>query len=129
MITKKLWTFILVGQLSIVYANNHCSSFGEHSYNAMNVSVRSWDDNTYYSVGKFCSIADNVTIFLGGNHRTDWVSTYPFPAFSDVFPQARGIQGCATTKGNVAIGNDLDRFPCYYLVGRYHRERSSCRCL
>lgn len=69
--------------------------------------VKAWGDKTSYSVGKFCSIADNVTVFLGGNHRVDWISTYPFPAFSKEFPEATGIQDYATTKGNVTIGNDV----------------------
>jgi len=29
-------------------------------------------------VGNFCSIAAGVNVYLGGNHRTDWVTKYPF---------------------------------------------------
>ena len=29
-------------------------------------------------IGSFCSIAGGVQILLGGNHRMDWVTTYPF---------------------------------------------------
>ena len=36
------------------------------------------NNNAKLIVGNFCSIADNVVIYLGGNHRTDWVTTYPF---------------------------------------------------
>jgi acetyltransferase-like isoleucine patch superfamily enzyme len=43
--------------------------------------VLSWGEGTKLQVGKFCSIADGVTILLGGNHRTDWITTYPFTAF------------------------------------------------
>ncbi len=84
----------------------YCISFGEYSYGNP-INVLSWGDKAHYSVGKFCSIADNVTIFLGGNHRYDWISTYPFPAFADVFPEAAYIKEYATTKGNVVIGNDV----------------------
>ena len=31
-----------------------------------------------FILGNFCSIAGGVNIFLGNNHRTDWVTTYPF---------------------------------------------------
>lgn len=86
--------------------HQHCSSFGEYSY-AFNIDVRIWGEGTHYSVGKFCSISDNLTIFLGGNHRVDWISTYPFPAKLHNFPEAQGIQGCVATKGNVIIGNDV----------------------
>lgn len=83
----------------------HCSSYGSHSYGSVN--VRAWGEKNSYCVGKFCSIADNVTVFLGGNHRVDWISTYPFPAFTEEFPGTIGIQDHATSKGNVIIGNDV----------------------
>lgn len=52
---------------------------GKHSYGLP--IVRDWGDETTLRIGAYCSITRNVQIFLGGNHRTDWVSTYPFPAF------------------------------------------------
>ncbi len=88
------------------YKKSYCTSFGEHSY-AGSINVKSWGEGTSYSVGKYCSIADNITIFLGGNHRTDWISTYPFPSFSHIFYEAGIIQGHPATKGNVVIGNDV----------------------
>ena len=33
-------------------------------------------------IGKLCSIAKGVTIFLGHEHRNDWITTYPFSAIS-----------------------------------------------
>lgn len=88
------------------YRNAFCKSFGEFSYSCP-IDARSWGEGTSYKIGKFCSIADNLTIFLGGNHRCDWVSTYPFPSFSDQFPEASEIHGHPATKGNVIIGNDV----------------------
>jgi hypothetical protein len=40
--------------------------------------VLTWGEGATLKVGKFCSFADHVSIFLGGEHRTDWVTTYPF---------------------------------------------------
>jgi len=62
---------------------------------------------TRLKIGKFCSIADEVTIFLGGNHRTDWVSIYPFMSFPDEWPEAKDIPGHPASKGGVIIGNDV----------------------
>lgn len=59
---------------------------------------------TRLEIGAYCSIADEVHIFLGGNHRTDWISTYPFPAH---VPEAAGIADHETSKGDVIIGNDV----------------------
>lgn len=55
-------------------------------------------------IGKFCSIADHVTVFLGGNHRVDWISTYPF---SVLWPGFSHIQGHPSSRGGVTIENDV----------------------
>ena len=76
--------------------------FGDHSYGVP--LVHYWHDQTTLKIGKYCSIAKNVQIFLGGNHRSDWVSTYPFPAF---FDEAKHIPDYARSRGDVVIGNDV----------------------
>lgn len=55
-------------------------------------------------IGKFCSIADNVVIFGGGEHKTDWGTTYPFNVF---LPDFSNIMGHPASKGDVVIGNDV----------------------
>jgi acetyltransferase-like isoleucine patch superfamily enzyme len=75
---------------------------GEFSYGKP--VVKHWGENCMLTIGKFCSIADEVTIFLGGEHRTDWLTTYPFSAFH---PAAAAIRGHPRTKGDVAVGNDV----------------------
>lgn len=57
-------------------------------------------------IGKYCSIADNVKLFLGGGHRTDWVTTYPFSHIKD-WPEAHNILGHPVAKGDIVIGNDV----------------------
>ena len=69
--------------------------------------VLSWgEENARLKIGKFCSIGANVQIYLGGNHHTDWMTTYPFNVLlKDQYP---GIDGeVAATKGDVIIGNDV----------------------
>ncbi|MFA6066657.1 MAG: CatB-related O-acetyltransferase [Candidatus Babeliaceae bacterium] len=103
--------FIAISVCTTIYSinfydnNKACTSYGEYSYNfGINVA---WGNSAHYKIGKFCSIAGDVTLFLGGNHRTDWISTYPFMAFNQVFPEARDIQGHPATKGDIIIGNDV----------------------
>lgn len=68
--------------------------------------VRTWGEDARLKVGKFCSIGGNVQIYLGGNHHTDWLTTYPFNVLlKDQFPGIDG--GVAATKGDVTIGNDV----------------------
>ncbi len=69
--------------------------------------MRHWGEPAELTIGSFCSIADRVSVFLGGNHRTDWVSTYPFAEFPDRWPTARGIEGHPATNGDVTIGSDV----------------------
>tara|TARA_R110000824_G_scaffold288508_2_gene476477 strand:+ start:46055 stop:46657 length:603 start_codon:yes stop_codon:yes gene_type:complete len=66
--------------------------------------VKQWGEATTLKVGKYCSIAGNVTIFLGGNHRSDWITTYPFSIFRD---SARHLKGVSASKGDVIIGHDV----------------------
>jgi len=75
---------------------------GEYSYGLP--KVLSWGKESSLTIGKFCSIAPDVEIFLDGDHRTDWVSTYPFPAF---FKQSNKVTDYVASRGDVVIGNDV----------------------
>lgn len=80
---------------------------GKHTYGHENINIRKWtpyDGNLI--IGNFCSIAAGVTVQLGGNHRTDWVSTYPFPAFLK-WNNCDRTSKYAWSKGDVIIGNEV----------------------
>lgn len=66
--------------------------------------IRQWGEGARFQMGAYCSIAAGVTIFLGGEHRVDWVTTYPFPVMWD---EAGKFTGHPHTKGDVIIGNDV----------------------
>jgi acetyltransferase-like isoleucine patch superfamily enzyme len=67
-------------------------------------TILSWNEGASLQIGNFCSIADGVTIFLGGEHRSDWVTTFPFNV---LWPAASDIFGHPKTKGDVIIGSDV----------------------
>jgi acetyltransferase-like isoleucine patch superfamily enzyme len=80
-------------------------SYGKYTYGTPTILWENSDAKLV--VGNFCSIAGNVNIYLGGNHRTDWVSTYPFGHIhQNIFNIFNG-QGHPSTKGDVIIGNDV----------------------
>jgi acetyltransferase-like isoleucine patch superfamily enzyme len=82
-------------------------SFGKYSYTFGDPRIHWESDNAKLKVGKFCSISPDINIYLGGNHRTDWVTTYPFGhIYQTVFHNYNG-EGHPATKGNVIIGNDV----------------------
>ncbi len=66
--------------------------------------VVGWNSGTTLRIGAFCSIATGVKIFLGGDHRVDWVTTYPF---SELWEAGKQYTGHPATKGDVIIGNDV----------------------
>jgi len=66
--------------------------------------ISSWGERATFRIGAFCSIAHGVKIYLGGEHRTDWVTTYPF---NYLWKSAKHIKGHPKTKGDVIIGNDV----------------------
>lgn len=96
---KHFYTKELLGEAHFI------GEIGEFSYGAP--TVMEWGEGARLSIGKFCSIAQNVTIFLGGNHKTEWISTYPFSALGEVWSEAKEIKGHPATKGDVIIGNDV----------------------
>ncbi len=67
-------------------------------------AILHWGEPATLKVGAYCSIADGVKIYLGGNHRVDWITTYPFTEFRE---SARRISGHPSTKGDVIIGHDV----------------------
>ena len=78
--------------------------FGKYTYGN---PIIHWSEDAKLIVGNFCSIAHNCNIYLGGNHRTDWVTTYPFGHIhQNIFDNFNGV-GHPSTKGDVIIGNDV----------------------
>lgn len=81
-------------------------TYGKYTYGSPR--IHKWDTNDgNLIIGKFCSIAGNVNIFLGGNHRTDWVTTFPFGHIHQHIFNTFDGKGHPATKGDVIIGNDV----------------------
>lgn len=77
---------------------------GVGSYAADDLRVRRFGMDAALRVGAYTSIASGVEILLGGEHRSDWVTTYPFSA---LWPSAKHILGHPRSKGHVDIGSDV----------------------
>jgi len=71
------------------------------------MKIRTWKNSKGVIVGSFCSIAEDVEVLTGGNHRADWVTTFPFGRLNtDVFPfDDHNAQ--PLSKGDVVIQDDV----------------------
>jgi acetyltransferase-like isoleucine patch superfamily enzyme len=83
------------------------TQIGIGSYSPKQLIVN-YQDQGNLIVGKFCSIGSDVQIYLGGNHRTDWLTTHPIHKYFN----PKGYEGCEVfgypgTNGDVNIGNDV----------------------
>ena len=64
--------------------------------------IISWSKKTcHLKIGRFCSIADEVEIYLGGEHYHNRITSYPF---SGLFSGKLNNQ---KAKGDIVIGNDV----------------------
>lgn len=82
-------------------------SIGRFTYGAEQMTINHWRNGANLSIGAFCSIARGVKIFLGGNHRVDWSTTFPFGHIYQDLLVERSIKGHPATKGDIVIGNDV----------------------
>jgi acetyltransferase-like isoleucine patch superfamily enzyme len=83
---------------------NGLLTVGKHSYGKPEIILHTGDKNKVL-IGKYCSIADEVKIFVGGNHHSEWVSTYPIRAKFDL--PGKFEDGQPFSNGDVVIGNDV----------------------
>jgi virginiamycin A acetyltransferase len=58
-------------------------------------------------IGPYCSIASEVDIILAGDHRSDYVSTYPFYGLPTIWPEFAQANDHGVGKGPVVIAADV----------------------
>ena len=91
-----------------IETKSYSLSVGAFSYGLPNLNIKSWGGHgTHISIGRYCSIAGNMTIILGGNHRMDWITTYPFGYIHNEFFDRDPSPDIIYSKGDIKIGNDV----------------------
>lgn len=107
------------GQTRLVYLKNIITNpnitVGDYTYYDDFENPENFERNVLYHfdfigdrliIGKFCSIASDVTFIMnGGNHRTDWLTNYPFPVFGNGWESAMPDKW--PNKGDTVVGNDV----------------------
>jgi acetyltransferase-like isoleucine patch superfamily enzyme len=79
-------------------------TLGTHSYGGASLVVFPGDD-AKARIGKYCSLAEGVELMPGGNHRPEWVTTYPLRVMFDLPGALR--DGLPASKGDIVIGNEV----------------------
>ena len=85
----------------IDYVVDHGFEIGDFSFGSP--EVRYYHDGSRLIVGKFCSIAESSTFLLGGAHRTDFASTFPFGEMTRV----KGPSDRPRSRGDIVVGHDV----------------------
>ena len=80
---------------------------GRGTYGENNIRLyKSWETNYDLYIGNFCSIGENVIVYIGGDHNINWMTTYPFGKKYEHLKSVSGA-GCTLFKGDVVVGNDV----------------------
>ncbi len=90
-----------------VKLSGHKVRIGAYSYGFEDTGVLSWNENIEISIGRFCSVASGLKLYCGGNHRVDWISTFPFGHIHTKYIKVPPVNGTPSTNGNITIGNDV----------------------
>lgn len=80
---------------------------GAYTYGYEKLNLATWGEDTKVVIGKFCSISSGLILFCGGNHRVDWITTYPFGHVPNSPIKSKAVIGTPKTKGDIIIGNDV----------------------
>lgn len=86
------------------YADMPFVSFGKHTYGDM--QILAWDALTRLDVGDYCSFGPGTVAMLGGEHRPDWVTTFPFTARGG-WPEVADVPGHPMSRGDISVGSDV----------------------
>ena len=100
-------------------------SIGDYTYVNFRVNNYKSDKETYLKIGKFCSITIGTVFTLGGEHRGDFVTTYPFnrliKSFNDVWiGENAHIMSGVTIGDGAIVGSEAlvtKDVPPYAIVG------------
>ena len=85
------------------YIDDDRITVGEYTYFDVQITFGLWQPEDKVVIGKFCSLAKDITIFGGGEHITSRATAFPFVLMFAESPQLVDGQN----KGTTIIGNDI----------------------
>lgn len=88
-------------------SGNSLVIIGAFTYGYDQLRIHNADQQSFLTIGKFVSLADNINVFLSGNHRTDWITTFPFETLHHEYFHGENIRNSVVSKGGITIENDV----------------------
>ena len=100
----------MLNKLPYLSENPAYSKYTVGRYSYGKPIIQDWGhSNSKLVIGSFCSIGRGTEIFLGGEHKPKWITTFPLNHVyhHDVNRSTRGRYEQEHSKGDVVIGNDV----------------------
>ncbi|OAA86944.1 CatB-related O-acetyltransferase [Clostridium ljungdahlii] len=108
---KKFFRFLILkyhwrkrNKNNFTYPGHNCNineiDIGDYTYGCINVQTYGCE-NAHLTIGRLCSIAQNVKFILGGEHNLNTMSTYPFKE------KLFGKKGDTLCKGKIIVSDDV----------------------
>ncbi len=98
MISETIWGFEWMSSTPVI-------DVGRWTYSTDGSISVAFSPPKSIKIGNFCAIADHVSIWIHSDHRSDWISTFPFAVCG--WSEVSNIHDTTRSKGNVVIGNDV----------------------
>ena len=81
---------------------------GKHTYGLESAKFLRWgEDNPKVYIGRFCSISYGLQFVTGGDHRQEWVSTFPFGHTETTKNICSPVHGHPHPSKDISIMNDV----------------------
>lgn len=89
------------------HIKHHKVEIGEFTYGVPTINILRAGGKI--KIGKFCSIANDAKLTIYPEHRTDWVSTYPFVLLKEEWETVghKSTEESVPFRGDITIGNDV----------------------
>ena len=84
---------------------SHIVEIGDFTYGPP-PNIRYWGGDYSLQIGKYCSLADQVTFFLGGDHSINSITTSPLRLFYGEFKRG-ALTSPRKAKRSTFVGNDV----------------------
>ena len=82
-------------------------TIGEGTYASSTPLLKLFHPNNKIKIGNYCSLANDVTIFAGGNHPIDYITTHPLKLYFNLSDFEGWSHDCQDDNEVTTIGSDV----------------------